>query len=79
MDTPAQLDESIQSVNGFNASELKDFLSRDVGAVAAYKLPDVPGAPVRTNSRIGSMSNMANNQPFFAQLAKQVATVEGGG
>lgn len=79
----ARNDESVgsfRSVNGFNGAEVKEFLAKDVGSAAAYKPAEVAGVIVSSNSGDSTAaSNMANGQSFFVQLAKQVATVEGGG
>ena len=72
--------EGFQPANGFNATEVKDFLGKDVGSVAVYKPSEVSSASEKSSSAVEAASgNMANNQPFFVQLAKQVATIEGGG
>ena len=94
---PAASDGPTQSVNGFNAGEIKAFLSRDMASVETYR-PAVPvseqraWAPKResiscctSHARgVGGLTfneanATANNQPFLPQLAKQVATLEGGG
>ncbi|KAI7286925.1 hypothetical protein KC345_g913 [Hortaea werneckii] len=74
--------ETHASVNGFNASEVKAFLSRDVKtAPSTYKVTEGGGAGRSGGGGAwGSKPNaMANGQPFFVQLAKSVATIEGGG
>ena len=76
---PAPVEESVQSVNGFNSADVKAFLSRDAGVASTYKPADVDGASARSSGGAWGSSNMANNQSFFTQLAKQVATLEGGG
>ncbi len=48
-DTSPSRASSYQPVNGFNASEVKDFLSRDVGAIAAYKPEEAGEAEVRNS------------------------------
>ncbi|KAK5146903.1 hypothetical protein LTR32_001581 [Rachicladosporium monterosium] len=65
--------------NGFNASEVRAALAREP-APAAYKIAEVTGAANSGGGAWGPKPNhMANNQPFFVQLAKQIATLEGGG
>lgn len=72
--------ESSRSLNGFNGTEVKEFLARDAGSVIAYKPAEMAGVTATNDSGAWmAASNMANGQPFFAQLAKQVATAEGGG
>ncbi|KAI7597843.1 hypothetical protein KC346_g14505, partial [Hortaea werneckii] len=74
--------EAHAPVNGFNASEAKAFLSRDLKtAPSSYKVTEAGGAGRSGGGGAwGSKPNaMANGQPFFVQLAKSVATVEGGG
>ncbi|EGP87913.1 uncharacterized protein MYCGRDRAFT_109048 [Zymoseptoria tritici IPO323] len=62
------------SGSGFNANEVKAFLSREP-APEAYA-----GAKTSGAAAWGSKANaMANGQPFLGQLAKQIAAVEGGG
>ena len=91
-------DEGYQSVNGFNATEVKAFLSRDASALPdIYKPTENTGGGSRSawgskrqllsvrysyGTEIANESaanQAANNQPFFVQLAKQIATLEGGG
>lgn len=66
-------------MNGFNAAEVRAFLGRDGAAVSRYKPAEEGGAAGRSDGGSSVSSNMANNQPFFVQLAKQIATIEGGG
>ncbi|KAK3075901.1 hypothetical protein LTR53_000330 [Teratosphaeriaceae sp. CCFEE 6253] len=66
-------------VNGFNATEVSAALAREQGA-AVYKILEAPGGGRGNGAAWGARPNhMANNQPFFVQLAKQIATLEGGG
>ncbi|KAF2486460.1 hypothetical protein BDY17DRAFT_321249 [Neohortaea acidophila] len=78
--SPAREDE-YRPVNGFNAAEVKQFLARDVAGATVYKPAEVAGTGGRNSgSAWGHKPNhMANNQPFFAHLAKQTTTVESGG
>ncbi|KAK3675378.1 hypothetical protein LTR78_004888 [Recurvomyces mirabilis] len=70
-------DEAYVPANGFNAVEVKAALGREAGP-AVYKVNET--ARGNGNSAWGAKSShMANNQPFFTQLAKQIATLEGGG
>ncbi|KAK0354916.1 hypothetical protein LTR91_011790 [Friedmanniomyces endolithicus] len=65
--------------NGFNASEVRAALAREP-APASYKPAEVTGAGDSGGGAWGPKPNhMANNQPFFVQLAKQIASLEGGG
>ncbi|KAK0273683.1 hypothetical protein LTR35_012120 [Friedmanniomyces endolithicus] len=65
--------------NGFNAAAIRAALAREP-APAAYKIAEVTGAGNGGGGAWGPKPNhMANNQPFFVQLAKQVATLEGRG
>ena len=73
--TPSQSAGISQSLNGFNAGEVRSFLSRDVDAVEAYKVVGLVGDPVAASGD----DSLASGQSFFSQLAKQVATAEGGG
>lgn len=77
MSAPAE--EAFQSMNGFNSAEVKAFLSRDAGVASTYKPTDVDTGSARSSGGAWGTSNVASNQSFFAQLAKQVATMEGGG
>jgi len=79
--TPSQSAGISQSWNGFNAAEVRSFLSRDVDAVEAYKVVGLVEDPVvRGGGGAASRDDsLANGQSFFLQLAKQVATAEGGG
>lgn len=76
-------DEQHTPVNGFNVKEVEEFLSRarnsgELVAGGAYK--PTAGDGGRTTGPWGVKANhMANNQPFFVQLAKQIAALEGGG
>ncbi|KAK3057881.1 hypothetical protein LTR09_000956 [Extremus antarcticus] len=71
--------DAAQDDGGFNAAEVKTFLAADVGSVVVYKPAEAAGG-ARQGGAWGSRSNvMANGQPFLAQLAKQVTTLEGGG
>ncbi|KAF2172051.1 hypothetical protein M409DRAFT_17293 [Zasmidium cellare ATCC 36951] len=72
-------DEQHTPLNGFNSAEVKGFLGREA-APAVYKLQEGQGGQRNSGSAWGSKANhMANGQPFFLQLAKQVAAFEGGG
>ncbi|KAK5171821.1 uncharacterized protein LTR77_003457 [Saxophila tyrrhenica] len=75
-------DAGLQNDTGagsFNAAEMKAFLAKDLGSTAVYKPAEAAGG-ARTGSAWGSKPGvMANGQPFFTQLAKQIATLEGGG
>lgn len=81
MSGQAQPDEQYAPINGFNSADVKAFLSRQAqGAPAAYKPAEAATGGRGSGGAWGSKPNhMANNQPFFVQLAKQVATLEGGG
>ncbi|KAK5136221.1 hypothetical protein LTR08_003828 [Meristemomyces frigidus] len=70
------------AINGFNVAEVKAFLSREAAVSASYKVVDGPavgGGRGGGGAWGAKPSHMANNQPFFVQLAKQIATMEGGG
>ena len=63
-------------------------LQRDLGVVGRAAEPGVPSVSELLVSFAVEMlwltftslaGHMANNQPFFPQLAKQIATLEGGG
>lgn len=71
-------DESYVSANGFNAVEVKAVLGKEPGPVA-YKVNEPAGARGNGSAWGAKAGHMANNQPFFVQLAKQIATLEGGG
>ncbi|KAK0342414.1 hypothetical protein LTR91_013503 [Friedmanniomyces endolithicus] len=75
----AMQDDRHIPANGFNAAEVRAALAREP-APAAYKPAEVSGSESGGGGAWGPKPNhMANNQPFFVQLAKQVATLEGGG
>ncbi|KAK4547036.1 hypothetical protein LTR36_001257 [Oleoguttula mirabilis] len=78
-----QDEQSYTSINGFNAAEVKAFLSRDAAVPASYKVVEGSSAGAGRGGGGGAWgakpNHMANNQPFFVQLAKQIATMEGGG
>ncbi|TKA43787.1 hypothetical protein B0A54_05546 [Friedmanniomyces endolithicus] len=75
----AMQDDRHVPANGFNASEVRAALAREP-APAAYKPAEVSGSESGGGGAWGPKPNhMANNQPFFVQLAKQIATLEGGG
>ena len=79
--TPSQSAVISQSLHGFNAAEVRSFLSRDVDAVEAYKVVGLVDDPVVRGGG-GAASgddSLAGGQSFFLHLAKQVATAEGGG
>ncbi|KAK4508286.1 hypothetical protein PRZ48_002024 [Zasmidium cellare] len=77
---PGALQEETHTpLNGFNAAEVKGFLGRE-SAPVVYKVQEGQGGQRGSGGAWGSKANhMANGQPFFLQLAKQVATFEGGG
>lgn len=79
--TPSQLAGIFQSFNGFNAAEVSSFLSRDVDTVEAYKVVGLVDDPVVRGGggAASGNDNLASGQSFFLQLAKQVATADGGG
>ncbi|WPG97819.1 Hypothetical protein R9X50_00060000 [Acrodontium crateriforme] len=62
----------------FNAAEVKAFLGREVPQTS-YKPTEAPGATRNSGAWGAKVNTMANGQPFFVQLAKQIATMEGGG
>ncbi|GAB7354386.1 hypothetical protein MBLNU459_g4886t1 [Dothideomycetes sp. NU459] len=71
---PAAMAEPHTSVNGFNAAEAKDFLARGASQ-ATYTVADT--AASKTGGAWGAKSNtMANGQPFFVQLTKQVSALQ---
>jgi len=71
-------DEGYVPANRFNAVEVKAALGREAGP-ALYKVNEPAGARGNGSAWGAKSSHMANNQPFFVQLAKQIATLEGGG
>ncbi|KAK4552209.1 hypothetical protein LTR86_010563 [Recurvomyces mirabilis] len=70
-------DEAYVPANGFNAAEVKAALGKEAGP-AVYKVHE-PARGSGGSAWGAKSSHMANNQPFFTQLAKQIATLEGGG
>nr|OQO31051.1 hypothetical protein B0A51_03758 [Rachicladosporium sp. CCFEE 5018] len=76
----AQQEERSQvAVNGFNTADVKTFLSGGNKPLpAAYKVEEV-GGNGRCTAWGSKASHMASGQPFMVQLAKQIATLEGGG
>ncbi|KAJ9630760.1 hypothetical protein H2203_001284 [Taxawa tesnikishii (nom. ined.)] len=68
--------EKHTSLNGFNADEVRDFLKRG-GRGQAYKPAE--SGQTKAGGAWGSKANhMANGQPFFVQLSKQVAALQAG-
>lgn len=66
-------------MNGFNGAEVKAFLNRQP-APPVYKPQDAAGNSRASGGAWGAKTNhMANGQPFFAQLSKQIATFQEGG
>ncbi|KAF2721798.1 hypothetical protein K431DRAFT_303115 [Polychaeton citri CBS 116435] len=66
------------AANNFNSREVAAFLGRNASGVA-YKPSEVSGSRDSGDALDAKPGNMADNHPFFVQLAKQVATMEGGG
>nr|POF15536.1 hypothetical protein CFP56_48731 [Quercus suber] len=65
-------------VNNFNNEEIKAFLSRQPTGMV-YKVYEAPGAGKGVGGTAwgAKAGNTASNQPFFGQLAKQIAMLEG--
>ncbi|EMC94385.1 hypothetical protein BAUCODRAFT_73376, partial [Baudoinia panamericana UAMH 10762] len=65
--------------NGFNADEVKAALGKDA-TPAPYKPAEVAGGARVSGGSWGAKANQtASGQAFLAQLAKEIAKVEGGG
>lgn len=53
VDASLSTEESYQPVNGFNTTEVKAFLGRDIGVTASYKFPEAADASARSGSAWG--------------------------
>lgn len=92
---PARQEEAHRPLNGFNAAEMKVFLGREGPGTSYKIKDDAGrsggawGVKREFEHKAGHQdlreaderiaNTMANGQPFFVQLAKQVAATEGGG
>ncbi|TKA32404.1 hypothetical protein B0A50_01510 [Salinomyces thailandicus] len=78
-------EQSYTPVNGFNGAEVKAFLGREAGVLPASYKDSNGGAAGKAAAGSGGAAYsakpnaMAKGQPFFLQLAKAIATSEGGG
>ncbi|OQO12699.1 hypothetical protein B0A48_02162 [Cryoendolithus antarcticus] len=74
-----QEERSHVAANGFNTTDVKAFLNGGSKTFpAAYKV-DENGGNGRGAAWGSKPNHMASGQPFMVQLAKQIATLEGGG
>ncbi|EME48909.1 hypothetical protein DOTSEDRAFT_84422 [Dothistroma septosporum NZE10] len=71
-------EEPHKPVNGFNLAEIQAYAAQQY-VPPTYKLPDTQGGRNSATPWGHKAGSMASGKSFFAELAKQVATLEGGG
>ncbi|KAK6436784.1 hypothetical protein LTR95_007023 [Oleoguttula sp. CCFEE 5521] len=74
-----QEERSHVAVNGFNTADVRTFLSGGLKLLPTVYKVEEAGGNGRSTAWGSKASHMASGQPFMVQLAKQVATLEGGG
>ena len=65
-------------MNGFNLAELQAYAAQQY-VPPTYKPQDTQGGRNSAAPWGNKANTMANGKPFFTELAKQIATLEGGG
>ncbi|OQN96139.1 hypothetical protein B0A48_18054 [Cryoendolithus antarcticus] len=74
-----QEERSHVAVNGFNTADVKALLNGGSKTLPAAYMVDDNGGIGRGGAWGSKPNHMASGQPFLVQLAKQIATLEGGG
>lgn len=72
------MEEAHKSVNGFNLAEIHALAAQQY-VPPTYKPQDTQAGRSSASPWGNKAGTMANGKPFFQELAKQVATLEGGG